>query len=123
MRLGQSLCYVSFDFHGGVFTQISSELSPAAKAEMGINEDLTTLTAKRWSELSGGLPLTDDRGNMCSVPTLGVKSGIYKIVKDSWPVVVELETTDGFIEMANEGKNPFGTERIFGTPLRGTVAR
>jgi hypothetical protein len=60
---------------------------------------------------------------MCSIPTLGIKSGIYKIVKDSWPVVVELETTDGFIEMANEGKNPFGTERIFGTPLRGTVAR
>ena len=121
MRIGQSLCYVSFDFHGGIFTQISSELSPEAKVEMGINDDLTKLTAQRWSELSGGLPLTEDSGNMCSIPTLGRKSGIYRIVNNDWPVEVELETTDGFFEMANE--DGLYLTPTFGTPLRGKVAR
>ena len=121
MRIGQSLCYVSFDFYGGIFTQISSELSPEAKVQMGINDDLTKLTAQRWFELSGGLPLTEDSGNMCSIPTLGRKSGIYGIVNKDWPVEVELETTDGFIEMANE--DGFYLAPTFGTPLRPRVAR
>ena len=121
MRVGSALCYTSFHFRGGLFTQISSELSPDAQAELGLNFDSAKMDAQTWAQLSGGLPLSEDSGNMCAIPLLGAKSGMYKVVTDAWPTVVELETVEGFIEMANEEGQYQLPE--YGTPLRGRVAR
>ena len=73
MRTGSALCYVSFDFRGGLFTQISSELSKEVQDDLGFSLD--NLEAEKWSAITGGLPLTQERSTMCAPPVLGTKSG------------------------------------------------
>ena len=126
MRVGTGLCYTSFDFRDGIFTQISSELSSDAQREMGLtftlgHNDSTSV----WEKLTGGLSMVEETGNMCGIPLLGIKSGTFKILTlnnpSQWPVVVELTTTVGFIELANE--EGYYLNPIYGTRLNGLVAR
>ena len=73
MRTGTALCYVSFDFRDGLFTQISSELSREMQDEMGFGLD--DLDWGSGASILGGLPLTQERSTMCAPPILGAKSG------------------------------------------------
>ena len=80
MRAGTSICYVSFDFRGGIFNQISSELSQEVQAEMGLTDTGTSLDMDNldmvWERLTGGLPLTaEEHALMCGPPIRGLKSG------------------------------------------------
>jgi len=119
MRTATSICYVSFDFRGGIFTQISSELSQEDLAEVGF--DLGNWDMAEGG-LTGGMPLTaKEHSTMCAPPLRGVKSGTYRVLNNTWPILVELTTTEGFVELQNEEGFWF-SDAAYGAPLPGRKA-
>lgn len=48
-------------------------------------------------------------------------AGTYRVLNDSWPISVELTTTEGFVELANEEGFWF-SDAVYGAPLPGRKA-